>query len=183
MDNGKHGTMRKGIFTLSTLTMSCFFALNAQAAVDCTDLAEWESNKVYTGGDQVQQNGVAYKANYWTQNNAPKDFSGQYSQWVELGLCSDTEIPVENVAPSASITAPTATSSITTGETVLIKANATDTDGTVAKVDFLVDGTVVGSSTTAPYEFAWVATEGAHSLAAVAYDDKNAASSQASVYR
>ncbi|WP_419244217.1 chitinase C-terminal domain-containing protein [Photobacterium leiognathi subsp. mandapamensis] len=181
MDNGKHGTMRKGIFTLSTLTMSCFFALNAQAAVDCTDLAEWESNKVYTGGDQVQQNGVAYKANYWTQNNAPKDFSGQYSQWVELGLCSDTEIPVENVAPSASITAPTATSSITTGETVLIKANATDTDGTVAKVDFLVDGTVVGSSTTAPYEFAWVATEGAHSLAAVAYDDKNAASSQASV--
>lgn len=67
MVHQKQGTITKRIFTLSTLTASCLLAFNAQAAVDCTNLAEWEAGKVYVGGDQVQQNSKAYKANYWTQ--------------------------------------------------------------------------------------------------------------------
>ncbi|QTG90438.1 hypothetical protein JTI77_14820, partial [Vibrio furnissii] len=56
----------KSVFTLSTLTASCLMAFNSYAAVDCSSLNEWQSDTIYTGGDQVQYNGSAYQANYWT---------------------------------------------------------------------------------------------------------------------
>jgi len=41
-----------------------------------------------------------------------------------------------NVSPAVSITSPTNNASFTTGSTVTINANATDADGTIAKVEF-----------------------------------------------
>ena len=181
MNRGKHGIARKGIFTLSTLSLSCLLAFNAQAAIDCTNISEWESSKVYNGGDKVQQNKTAYKANYWTQNNSPATNSGQYSNWLTLDTCIDTLPPVDNIAPTVSITSPTATTEITTGDSITISANAADSDGTITNVKFSVDGKIIGTDTQAPYSLTWQATAGEHALTAIAYDNDDTVSNEASV--
>jgi hypothetical protein len=72
-----------------------------------------------------------------------------------------------------SITSPVA--GATVSGTITIAANASDNVG-VAKVDFLVDGVLLSSDTTAPYSASWnttTATNGSHTLTAKAFDAAN----------
>lgn len=87
----RSGKAVKSAFTLSTLTASCLMAFNSYAAVDCAPLEVWDSSKVYNGGDQVQHEGNAYKARYWTQNNNPAQ-AGEWGEWENLGACSGTDL-------------------------------------------------------------------------------------------
>ncbi|UQA53887.1 glycosyl hydrolase family 18 protein [Vibrio sp. ED002] len=177
----RNGKAVKSVFTLSTLTASCLMAFNSYAAVDCTPLAAWDSSKVYNGGDQVQHENSAYKARYWTQNNNPAQ-SGQWGEWENLGACDGGPIdPPVNEVPTVSLTSPSASASITAGDVVTLAADAADTDGTISKVEFFVDGALVGTSTAAPFTASWTATEGAHEFSTKAYDDKNAVSAASAV--
>ena len=76
--------------------------------------------------------------------------------------------------PSVSLTAPTA--GATVSGSVALKATATD-DAGVAGVQFLVDGSPVGSEdTSSPYEFSWASTgvaNGTHKISARARDSAN----------
>lgn len=173
----RSGKAVKSAFTLSTLTASCLMAFNSYAAVDCAPLEVWDSSKVYNGGDQVQHEGNAYKARYWTQNNNPAQ-AGEWGEWENLGACSGTD-PVDppvNEVPTVTLTSPSASASITAGDVVNLAADAADTDGSISKVEFFVDGALVGTSTAAPFTASWTATEGAHEFSTKAYDDKNAVS-------
>ncbi|MHA2708732.1 chitinase C-terminal domain-containing protein [Vibrio owensii] len=173
----RSGKAVKSAFTLSTLTASCLMAFNSYAAVDCAPLEVWDSSKVYNGGDQVQHEGNAYKARYWTQNNNPAQ-AGEWGEWKNLGACSGTG-PVDppvNEVPTVTLTSPSASASITAGDVVNLAADAADTDGSISKVEFFVDGALVGTSTAAPFTASWTATEGAHEFSTKAYDDKNAVS-------
>ena len=81
-----------------------------------------------------------------------------------LAITSDT------TAPTAAVTSPVA-GSVVSG-LVAIDASAADNVG-VARVDLLVDGVLVSSDTTGPYQFTWDSTRvanGSHYLQAVAYD-------------
>ena len=84
---------------------------------------------------------------------------------ISVAVSNDT------TAPTVVVTGPTI-GTIATG-TVTLAANATD-DGEVAGVQFLLDGVALGATdTAAPYEVAWsslTATNGAHTLTAVARD-------------
>jgi biotin carboxyl carrier protein len=63
---------------------------------------------------------------------------------------------VVGAAPTVSIVNPANTTSlteVTPGIPVTVTVNASDTDGSVARVDLLVNGVVVGFSTQAPYIF------------------------------
>ncbi|WP_225409655.1 extracellular catalytic domain type 1 short-chain-length polyhydroxyalkanoate depolymerase [Stigmatella hybrida] len=74
------------------------------------------------------------------------------------------------VAPTVSLSAPVNGASVS--GVVRITANATDNVG-VAQVQFLVDGTPVGTDTTPPYEATWnsaAAANGTHALVARAFD-------------
>lgn len=77
----------------------------------------------------------------------------------------------DNTPPAVSITAPANGASVR--GTVTVKASASDNRG-VAGVQFRLDGADAGAEdTAAPYEIAWdttTATEGAHTLTAVARD-------------
>lgn len=173
----RSGKAVKSAFTLSTLTASCLMAFNSYAAVDCAPLEVWDSSKVYNGGDQVQHEGNAYKARYWTQNNNPAQ-AGEWGEWENLGACSGTG-PVDppvNEVPTVTLTSPSASASITAGDVVNLAADAADTDGSISKVEFFVDGALVGTSTAAPFTASWTATEGPHEFSTKAYDDKNAVS-------
>ncbi|MGG9972604.1 Ig-like domain-containing protein [Ferruginibacter sp. SUN002] len=76
----------------------------------------------------------------------------------------------DRTAPTVSITSPTA-GAIVSG-TVAIKVNASDNVG-VTSVSVSIDGTVLGTSTVAPYSFNWNTTgvaSGTHTIAATAKD-------------
>ncbi|MCK6263617.1 chitinase C-terminal domain-containing protein [Vibrio sp. ZSDE26] len=170
----------KRVLTLSTLAASCLMATNSYAAVDCSPLAVWDSSTVYTGGDEVQHEGNAYKANYWTQNNNPANFEGDWTQWKLTDTCT-TGGGGTNEAPTATLTSPKVGDVITEGDVVVLSASAADSDGTVSRVDFLVGGVVVAQTTNLPYNGTWTATVGTHQFSAISYDDQGVASVESSV--
>jgi beta-glucanase (GH16 family) len=58
-----------------------------------------------------------------------------------------------NVAPTVSIISPANNASFLTPATVTVTANATDSDGSIYKVEFYNGSTLLGTSTTSPYSF------------------------------
>lgn len=60
-----------------------------------------------------------------------------------------------NASPSASITAPANNSTFTAPASITINASASDTDGTISKVEFFNGGVKLGEDTSAPYSFVW----------------------------
>src|SRR3546814_10160369 len=85
-----------------------------------------------------------------------------------------------NQAPAASIAAPTAGASFATGSNIAITATASDVDGSIARVDFYVDGVRIGRDPSAPYGINWSnASVGTHALKAVATDHRKATGSSA----
>lgn len=53
----------------------------------CSSAPTWSSSAVYTGGNQVQYNGVLYQAKWWTQGDNPAQNSNQWGVWDNLGNC------------------------------------------------------------------------------------------------
>ena len=77
-----------------------------------------------------------------------------------------------NVPPTVSITSPAPGAAITLGQSFTLTASASDSDGTVTKVDFFANGVPIGTDTTAPYSITWTpAATGSYSLTAVATDN------------
>jgi regulation of enolase protein 1 (concanavalin A-like superfamily) len=86
-----------------------------------------------------------------------------------------------NTPPTVSLTAPAAGSTYVAPASVTITANAADANGSVARVDFYVGPTLVGSDTTSPYGVTWSnAPAGLYSLTAVARDNAGATTTSAS---
>ncbi|QCR21029.1 Ig-like domain-containing protein [Pontibacter sp. SGAir0037] len=87
-----------------------------------------------------------------------------------------------NAAPTISIVAPVASASYDAPAAITIEANATDSDGTIAKVEYYVDGVLLGTSDAVPYRFAWSQVSGgAYTLTAKAYDNEGLAATSAPV--
>ena len=80
-----------------------------------------------------------------------------------------------NQPPIVSLTSPAASSTFTAPATITFAATASDSDGTVTRVDFYRGSTLIGSDTSSPYSYNWtnVAT-GSYQLSAVARDDDGA---------
>ncbi|GAA4276161.1 hypothetical protein GCM10022259_08850 [Aquimarina mytili] len=121
---------------------------------------------IYTRGDRVSYQENEYEAKWWTQNNDP--VTNRENVWTLIGPCSGG-----GTAPQVSITSPTNGQSFVQGNSVTISANASDSDGTVSKVEFYVDGNIIAEDTTAPYATNWTATLGNHNLTAKAIDNDN----------
>ena len=77
-----------------------------------------------------------------------------------------------NSLPSVTLTQPADGATFTAPATVNLAATASDTDGTVAKVEFFNGATKLGEDTTAPYSFTWSGVAaGTYTLTARATDD------------
>jgi chitodextrinase len=88
--------------------------------------------------------------------------------WIIVGA-------VKNMPPIISITSPANHASFTAGSTVTIHANASDTDGTITKVEFFQGTTKLGEDMASPYSFAWDSVAaGSYSLTAKATDNLGA---------
>ena len=86
-----------------------------------------------------------------------------------------------NTAPTVALTAPANGSTVTLPNTVNFSATASDTGGSVSRVEFFANGTLVGQDTTSPYAFNWSAPLGSHSLTAVAVDGNGARTTSSAV--
>ena len=87
-----------------------------------------------------------------------------------------------NQAPIVSIAAPTNGSVITAGSGVTLNASASDPDGTIASVQFLINGVAFGAPittlTSGTYRTQWTpAAAGVYTITATAADNSGAASS------
>ena len=122
----------KHIHTLTLLGL-CSLSSFSSLALDCSNIQQWSSSKAYSANQQVQHQQKAYKANWWNQNRNPATYSNQYQEWSTLGNCDGVAV---NQPPQASISAPTANSEFSSGNTVVFAATASDADGSISKVEF-----------------------------------------------
>ncbi|MDQ6816139.1 MAG: DUF1929 domain-containing protein [Actinomycetota bacterium] len=84
-----------------------------------------------------------------------------------LSVTGATDVP-----PTVRITAPASGSTFRVGSNIRINASASDSDGTVQKVEFFAGTTKLGQSTTAPYSFVWhPVRSGTYALTARATDN------------
>ncbi|MEO6088573.1 MAG: glycoside hydrolase family 48 protein, partial [Umezawaea sp.] len=127
---------------------------------------DWNKN-IGTGGTAS----FGFQSTRGSVNGKPTDFA------VNGVSCTGA-----NKAPTVSLISPTAGQSFQNGQAIPLAASASDSDGTVSKVEFLADGVVVGSDTTAPFEGSWTgAAVGEHALAARATDNRGAVTTSALV--
>lgn len=87
-----------------------------------------------------------------------------------------------NVLPSVAIASPASGATFTAPASFAITANATDSDGSIVRVDFFVNGTAAGSDATAPYEGSVAGlTSGSYTLTAQATDNRGGVATSAPV--
>lgn len=88
----------------------------------------------------------------------------------------------QNQAPTATLTSPVTGASFIAPATVSLAATASDKDGTVARVDFFAGTTLIGSSSTAPYQATWSnVAAGTYSITAKAVDNAGATGTSSAV--
>ncbi len=88
-----------------------------------------------------------------------------------------------NNPPSVSLTAPLDGSSIEyfDGRNITLRADAADSDGSIAQVEFFANGSFLGVDETAPYSIDWQAQQGSYMLSAVATDNTNVTAGSAAI--
>ncbi len=98
-----------------------------------------------------------------------------------LPTSTDTSFDMEmvglpaNQTPSVALLIPSEGATFAAPATIALEASASDSDGSVAKVEFFHDGVLVGEDDSDPFTFAWSGvTAGSFALTAVATDDLGA---------
>src|SRR5687767_15895182 len=152
---------------LATLLLMLISASSWAQSVSCTGVPEWNASTIYNPGDRLVYQGSLYEAQIqiW---NAPPTHCPSCNWYQVLGTCGGGS----NNAPTAQITSPANGATFTAPANISIAATASDSDGTVAKVDFFQGTTLLESDTTSPYSFSWTnVPAGTYSLRAVATDN------------
>jgi N-acetylneuraminic acid mutarotase len=91
-----------------------------------------------------------------------------------LGVVSTSAVVAltANILPNVAAAAPLNGSQVAANEPIPLNASATDTDGSIAQVQFLINGSPLGADTTAPFQLNWTnAPLGFHTLTMVATDN------------
>ncbi len=87
-----------------------------------------------------------------------------------------------NLPPFVALSSPATGAMFVAGAPIGLAANATDPDGSVAKVEFFANGVKLGEDTTTPFAFSWPnSAAGDYSLSAIATDDSSIARTSAPV--
>jgi len=96
---------------------------------------------------------------------------GQAASFSAQTVTNNRTAPV-NLPPAINIASPTKSTAFIAPATVTIDASASDSDGTVAKVEFFSGTAKLGERTTAPWSFSWKdVSEGTYSITAAATDN------------
>ncbi len=121
--------------------------------------------------------GVASVDAVWTIRNAA---AGAHTLKAiatdNAGATASAQVAISvNAAPYVVLASPANCSEVVAPATIVLRADALDTDGTVARVDFYQGTTLLGSATRSPYTATWSgAAQGTYALTAVATDNLGA---------
>lgn len=158
-------------------------AAQAQAA-SCTGVAAWNPTIIYNSGDRMVHQGRLYQASVPIWNAAP-DYCPSCGWYQNLGACSGGDTgggTTPNAPPSVALTAPANGAGFTAGSTITVSAQASDSDGSVSRVEFFRGSTSLGVDTSAPYSVSWSnAAAGSYTLTAVATDNRGAFTTSAAI--
>jgi len=89
----------------------------------------------------------------------------------DQGSASSVNISVIT-GPSCTIVAPADGTQVDPGSDMLIEADAQDSGGTITQVEFFINGTSVGTTPVAPYQYVWtLIPAGRHTITAQAHND------------
>ena len=132
------------------------------------------------GTTPTSTNGYTYGSPFVVGANITIEYRA-YDKAGNAGAVNTQAIRFDTAAPTVSLTAPARGATLT--GLVTLGATAADNIG-VDHVDFLVDGTKVGSAVTPPYALTWessAVTNGSHTVAARALDDAGNAATTSGV--
>ncbi|MDQ3652862.1 MAG: Ig-like domain-containing protein, partial [Acidobacteriota bacterium] len=126
------------------------------------------SGMAYESADQIRSTAGATGT-----RSATSSFSD--TSVAQLIALKPANTSVPNTPPTVSITSPISGATFTAPANVTINADASDTDGTVAKVEFFSGTNLLSTDTQAPYSYAWNnVAAGSYSLTAKATDNAGA---------
>jgi hypothetical protein len=108
------------------------------------------------------------------QRITPATYGDDPESWL-AGRPSPGEPNQVNSPPRIELTSPANDTVYLPPRIVTFAAEASDADGTIAKVEFLVDNIVIGEDDSAPFSMQWRPSAGLHDLTARAIDDQGAA--------
>ena len=107
---------------------------------------------------------------YSTNPSFPTQHYQSSNYWVDVVF--DTTALV-NLPPVVSLTSPAEGSNYEAPATIQLIASASDTDGSIAKVEFFQGDTLLAEDTSSPYTFDWInVAAGNYSITVKATDDK-----------
>ncbi len=153
--------------------------------------------------DAADSDGAISKVDFYrgstllgTDTTAPYEYTwsnaaaGSYSLTAKAtdnsgGVTTSTAVSItvsSNPPPTVSVTSPASGATFPAYATVTIMADASDSNGTITKVDFYRGSTLLGTDTTAPYQFTWSnVSPGSYSLTAKATDNGGAVTTSSAV--
>ena len=124
--------------------------------------------------------GEAREASAAALGDAPALTASVVDVWGVESAAITVPLPLEgaamqakaNALPAVALTAPANNATFVNPASITLAATASDVDGAIAKVEFLRNGTVLATDTTAPYTYTWTgAAVGTYTLAARASDN------------
>jgi len=99
-----------------------------------------------------------------------------------LPAVSSTAAIIVDTPPTVSLTAPANNTNYIAPASVALSATASDSDGTISKVEFYQGSTLVGTASTSPYNYTWTSVAmGNYALTAKAYDNNNVTTTSSAV--
>jgi hypothetical protein len=129
----------------------------------------------------------SYYDSYTFTNGAPFTKSSKPSDWsAARSSTAPTIVMLEkwfglngtlgtNALPIVQITSPSTNAVYDTTQSIIVEVTASDNDGSIGKVEFYNDDTLLGTKLTSPYSFAITNLKsGSYSLKAKAYDNNGA---------
>jgi hypothetical protein len=145
-----------------TQTWLNFLALNKISWVNWSYCDKPENSAVLIPGSGASQ--------LWNNTNVQGDKIKSF-----IATPADSWSSISNWKPAVNISSPLNGDYFLPNSSITIKADAVDKNGTVSSVDFLVDGTIIGSSTTFPFSIEWIpATIKDYVITAIAHDNSGA---------
>ncbi|HVI43727.1 MAG TPA: glycosyl hydrolase family 8 [Chitinophaga sp.] len=142
----------------------------------------------FVAASVISSNNQAFLNSGWNFLKTAKSgyYSDSYGLLCQLFISGNWWIPGNsgpvNNPPAVNITSPANNAVFSSPANVSINATATDSDGSISKVEFFNGSTKLGEALTSPYTFSWNnVAAGAYTLTAKATDNGNAATTSAQV--